>query len=187
MFDLKKIDLEVLGRMDVDELEALRDDARALQARIQEQLEWWASPVESRLRRFFFQEGGLVFYAEAVEDGVLINPALPEKFSCTPNAERSPEERARWWDRPYVQVSTWEQLERHQREHQVYLRREGLGGAADVEAHIAQLREDWFKGWPEGKRYEVRCLDGGAWDRPTCWGMFPSLDLALACINERCQ
>ncbi len=36
--------------------------------------------------------------------------------------------------------------------------------------------------WKGNTRYDVRCLDGGAWDRPTCWGMFATLREALACI-----
>ncbi len=33
--------------------------------------------------------------------------------------------------------------------------------------------------WPEGQRYDVRCLDGGAWDRSTGWGSLPTLDEAV--------
>lgn len=35
------------------------------------------------------------------------------------------------------------------------------------------------KHWPEGVRYNVRCLDGGAWDRSTNHGFFSSLDAAI--------
>lgn len=35
--------------------------------------------------------------------------------------------------------------------------------------------------WKGTLRYDVCCLDGGAWDRPTCWGMFASLQEAVAC------
>jgi hypothetical protein len=35
-----------------------------------------------------------------------------------------------------------------------------------------------------GRGYDVRCLDGGAWDRPTCWGMFATLEEALACAGK---
>lgn len=38
--------------------------------------------------------------------------------------------------------------------------------------------------WPEGVRYSVRCLDGGAWDRPTLWGCFESLHEALQCVER---
>lgn len=30
-------------------------------------------------------------------------------------------------------------------------------------------------------RYEVRCLDGGAWDRSTYWGTFGSIEEAIDC------
>lgn len=38
---------------------------------------------------------------------------------------------------------------------------------------------EFRKRWPEGVRYDVRCLDGGAWDRSTNRGAFPSLDAAV--------
>lgn len=189
MIDLKTINLEMLGRMDVDELEALRDDARALLDRIQEQLEWWASPHGSKLHRFQFRDGGPVFFAEAAADGVLINPALPAGFDCTDNKLRSPEERARWWLRPFIQVESWEGQDRLIRSHQEYLKISGNAELCrqDLDAYIEEQRAGWFKAWPEGKRYEVRCLDGGAWDRSTGWGMFATLAEALGCVNERCQ
>lgn len=37
---------------------------------------------------------------------------------------------------------------------------------------------------PEGIHYEVRCLDGGAWDRSTWWGGFGSLGAALECAKS---
>ena len=39
-------------------------------------------------------------------------------------------------------------------------------------------------GWPEGVRYDVYVLDGGAWDRPTHRGWFGSLNAALAFVKE---
>jgi hypothetical protein len=38
--------------------------------------------------------------------------------------------------------------------------------------------------WKGTKRFDVRCLDGGAWDRPTCWGMFATLEEATACAAK---
>lgn len=38
--------------------------------------------------------------------------------------------------------------------------------------------------WPEGVRYTVRCLDGGAWDRSTWWGSFGSMAEALQCAEH---
>ena len=33
--------------------------------------------------------------------------------------------------------------------------------------------------WKSGTRWDVRCLDGGAWDRSTCWGQYGSLEEAV--------
>jgi hypothetical protein len=56
-----------------------------------------------------------------------IDPRLPKGFNSTPNDERSAQEIAKWWDRPFA-------LSR-----------------------------------PDGS-FDVRCLDGGAWDRSTWYG-----------------
>lgn len=42
---------------------------------------------------------------------------------------------------------------------------------------------EFLKAWPAGVRFDVRCLDGGAWDRSTVWGMFATIPAALACAN----
>jgi hypothetical protein len=39
-------------------------------------------------------------------------------------------------------------------------------------------------GWEGGFRYDTWCLDGGAWDRPTSWGKFGTLDEAIRCANR---
>lgn len=39
--------------------------------------------------------------------------------------------------------------------------------------------------WKEGKRYDVYCLDGGCWDRPTCWGCYGTLLQAVALARKR--
>lgn len=38
--------------------------------------------------------------------------------------------------------------------------------------------------YQNGIRYDVRCLDGGAWDRSTGYGFFSDLDTALKCAKE---
>lgn len=42
----------------------------------------------------------------------------------------------------------------------------------------------WVAHWKGNTRYDVRCLDGGAWDRPTCWGMFATLAEAVQCAKS---
>ena len=38
--------------------------------------------------------------------------------------------------------------------------------------------------WPNGIRFDVRCLDGGAWDRSTNRGQFATLEEAIQRANE---
>ncbi|BDU74893.1 hypothetical protein [Mesoterricola silvestris] len=38
--------------------------------------------------------------------------------------------------------------------------------------------------WAGGVRFDTWCLDGGAWDRPTCWGKFGTLEEAVQCAQE---
>lgn len=108
---------------------------------------------------------------------VPVNPKLPRNFSNTRNEDR-PASHQRWWHRAYIETCTWEQM------------RAGAPGpqnATDEEraAWFEDWRQRWFQSWPTGTRYDVRCLDGGAWDRPTCWGMFKTLDDALAFVAGR--
>lgn len=94
---------------------------------------------------------------------VPINPVLPKNFSNTPNGAR-PASHLRWWNRPFIQTYTTDDMCR-----------------TDAD------RARWLKAWPSGTRYDVRCLDGGAWDRPTCWGMFNTLDEAMQCARGGVQ
>ena len=38
--------------------------------------------------------------------------------------------------------------------------------------------------WPQGTRFDTYCLDGGAWDRPTAWGWFGTLEEAIQCAKD---
>ena len=87
-----------------------------------------------------------------------INPTLPENFDCTPNDARPPEHMG-WWGRPYIETDD---------------------GRPFADEHG---RRQWLRSWPDGMRYDVYCLDGGAWDRPTCKGMFATLSEAIACAE----
>jgi len=120
--------------------------------------------------------GNLTFEAEDCVDGMPINPVLPEDFDQTPNGERPPSHEG-WWDVPYVEtlsVATWEK------------HFASLDGGRAEKALLAWKEEGlakWLEGWPSGIRYDVRCLDGGAWDRSTSWGSFATLEQALICAK----
>ncbi len=119
---------------------------------------------------------GSVFVAKDQKDGVFIDPELPENFDDTPNEERSPS-HMRWWGMPFIRTQSVESLDAE------------YAGRTDAHAEKAREywattgRHGWLEAWPGGTRYEVRCLDGGAWDRSTSWGMFGSLDEAMRCAK----
>lgn len=188
-FLIDSVGAEALALLDIDELDALAASVRKLLDRIEEQREYLAAPVGRQFKRYQFKQDGPTYYAEGLVGGVLINPALPENFDNTPNDARSQEELARWWLRPFVVVNRWEDEVRHIHAHQEWLKQNGDADLCrpDLAAYIEEQRAQWFKFWPEGSRYEARCLDGGAWDRSSNWGMFGSLAEALGCINERCS
>lgn len=122
-----------------------------------------------------YKIGRLVFQAENMVDGVLINPELPARFDNTPNDWR-PASHQRWWHRPFIQTETVEALDRYYAERTDQWAEEGR-------KQWRSGRVGWLQAWPSGTRFEVRCLDGGAWDRSTCWGMFRTLEEAIACAH----
>lgn len=103
---------------------------------------------------------------------VPFNPKLPARFDCTPNEER-PVSHRRWWNRPYIVTETIDELDR------VYAERTDPF-ADEARAFWAQSRAEWLDRWPAGIRFEVRCLDGGAWDRSTSWGFFATFTEAVS-------
>lgn len=113
-------------------------------------------------------------------NGIPVDPELPEMFDQTPNDER-PDSHQVWWYRPYIETETWEPESFEQY-------RERLAGYGYEPDHTAdewrerqeKSRAGWFEAFPEGTRYMVRCLDGGAWDRSTCYGVFDNLDDAVS-------
>ncbi|MDP2832333.1 MAG: hypothetical protein Q8Q28_03370 [Pseudomonadota bacterium] len=114
-----------------------------------------------------FALAGRNFTAEQCVDGVLINPSLPPAFDQTPNDAR-PDSHAKWWHRPFIvtysdAVSHYAQCSEEEKE---------------------RMRRQWFDAWPSGTRYDVRCLDGGAWERSTSWGAFATLEAAVACAKS---
>lgn len=116
--------------------------------------------------------GTYTFEAADCQDGVLIDPKLPRNFDSTANDAR-PAGHTKFWEMPYIVTDTADQWEAW------------LDAATDEyaekrrEAWNATGRAEWFKAWPSGTRFTVRCLDGGAWDRSTNYGSVPTLAEAL--------
>lgn len=95
-----------------------------------------------------------------------LNPKLRSDFDDTPNSERDDLETEHWWGKPFiVSGEYWAPDTSYQ---EFYERMKGFG---DVESEsewlnrMAENKAGWFKAYPTGTAYEVRCLTGGAWDR----------------------
>lgn len=120
-----------------------------------------------------------------------INPPLRRDFDITPNDERPQEEIEQWWSVPYIVTTTWEQHRADASYDDFIERMASYGGMAGYvpltrqqwEQEQEEQRLDWFTWFPDGIRYEVRCLDGGCWDRSTTWGVFATLGEAINCAN----
>lgn len=118
-----------------------------------------------------FTVSGKRYKAVDCVDGVLVNPKLPKNFDCTKNESR-PATHRKFFNLPYV--VTYSDAD--------------FDSANDIDEYADERRkrwaesgrEAWFKAWPSGMRYDVRCLDGGAWDRSTNWGNYATLEEALA-------
>jgi hypothetical protein len=107
-------------------------------------------------------------------EGVPINPHLRPRFEMTDNGQRDRLEVEDWYGLPFIQFCPLFIPDASYGDHC-----ERMGDRAesreDYEARMAQLIRGWYEQWPEGIRYDVRCLDGGAWDRSTWRGSFETL------------
>lgn len=118
---------------------------------------------------------------KSVIDGIPINPILRDEFDMTDNEERPQDEISDWWDKPYIIT---EVLDEENTTYEEYLGRskEYKFTPESREEWIERTnkqRESWFESFPDGTRYMVRCLDGGAWDRSSNLGSYPTLKEAL--------
>jgi hypothetical protein len=105
----------------------------------------------------------------AARSDIPVNPKLPKNFDNTANQAR-PQSHQRWWYRPFIETYTWEQM---------------CGPIGRIwGSNAEERRAKWLHHWPTGTRYDVRCLDGGAWDRSTWWGSFATLEEAIACAQR---
>lgn len=114
-------------------------------------------------------------FAEQIVDGIPVNPKLPEAFDSTPNEDR-PDSHRKFWNQPYITTHTVEFLD-------AYYAGRTDQWAEEGRRHWVEHRLYWMEIWPTGTRYDVRCLDGGAWDRSSAWGAFASLAAAIACAK----
>lgn len=109
-----------------------------------------------------FELGGFIFTAEDCIDSILLNPLLPDSFDNTPHRNRPVEQVDAWRHRPFVVTHTYT-------EWPVLL----------DEKDEQYRRSVWFRRWPTGIRYSVRCLDFRSEGRSTIIGHYKTLDIAI--------
>lgn len=126
------------------------------------------------MQRLYVKDCRSYITAEQVVDGVPINPVLPAGFDNTSNDER-PASHQKFWYVPFIVIDTVEEHDAYANDRTDEYADEGR----DLWFGSGEGRKKWMEAYPSGARYDVRCLDGGAWDRSTCKGSFDSLELAV--------
>ena len=127
---------------------------------------------------------------QTLTEGIPINPKLRSDFDHTDNDERDPLETSDWWGRPFIRTENWEDSAESWEAHTERLKQSPGMDIPEKQAYEMQQaasKQSWLETFPSGIRYEVRCLDGGAWDRSTNWGMVGSLEEALQIIKQRSE
>ena len=119
---------------------------------------------------------------------MLINPKLPKHFFNRANEARSPRELNKFWCVPFILTHEYEEndtwAEYESRCKAFVIEDFVLKTEAEFNQCQAERKARWATDYPTGIAYVVHCLDGGAWDRPTWWGDFSSLEEAKACCEN---
>lgn len=110
---------------------------------------------------------------------VYINPKVPEWMDSKALEKRSKSHMDKWFNRAYIRTEKF-----FEDDYKDYSERCKENIELETEEQfnnrIAKQKKEWFGLWPEGIRYDVKCLDGGAWDRTTNKGSYKTLEEAIA-------
>jgi hypothetical protein len=114
---------------------------------------------------------------------MLINPKLPDHFFYKPNDERSKKELKTFWQVPFILTDEFwsEPWTEYQERTKGPKNKFTIETETEFNEWTQKKKESWFKEFPSGLAFNVFCLDGGAWDRPTEWGSFATLEEAKQC------
>lgn len=117
-------------------------------------------------------------------DGIMINPKLRKYFDSTPNENRSQKEIDKFWNKPYIVIEeleqeTWEEHYHRLKTPPNAFTDEAIGTKEEYLKKLKEEKNSWLEAWHTGFRYNVRCLDGGAWDRSTNRGMCATFEGAM--------
>lgn len=123
-------------------------------------------------------------------DGVLVNPKLRKYFDSTPNDKRSQKEINEFWRKPYIIIEeleqeTWEEHYHRLKTPPCAFADEQIGTKEQYLKRLEAEKSNWLNAWHTGFRYNLRCLDGGAWDRSTNHGFYPTLEEAVTAAKQK--
>lgn len=117
---------------------------------------------------------------------ILINPEVPEWMDDKDINDRSESHMEKWFGKAYIRTQGF--TEDNYTEYVERMKDCGPNYQLETEQEFnnrrKQNKEEWFTSWPDGVRYDVRCLDGGAWDRTTNKGHYKTLEEAKAKCKE---
>ena len=109
---------------------------------------------------------------------IYIDPEVPEWMDNKDIEDRSETHIKKWWGRAYIRTQEYTEDT-----YIDYCERMGdykeLETEEEFNTRRKKSKEQWFNHWKGGTRYDVRILDGGAWDRTTNKGSFDNLDEAI--------
>jgi len=121
--------------------------------------------------------------AEWAAKSIPLNPNLRSDFDSTANEDREDLEVEHWWGKPYIVTQDYWLADNSYEEFFQRMKEFDKDYAVESEKEwnerIASNKDRWFKAWPSGVRYEVRCLNGGAWDRSSSIAMVATLEEAI--------
>lgn len=143
---IRRIDRN-LAALDLAALEIVQHSARQTLVEIAPYLERLHS---GRAGLQAFQLDGLLFYAVELVEGVLVDPALPAGFDDTAHQQRDDVQRARWWNRPFIECSAYGLEANHCAGQAALAQLSPALAARDMDELIATRRARWFSAWPEG-------------------------------------
>lgn len=116
---------------------------------------------------------------QTLHEGFPLNPTLRDSFDSTPNELREDAEMNDWWGLPYIISYTWEGQKEYNQKHLENIKEHNPELLEKVIKDLSGAKERWFERHPSGVTYQIRCLDGGAWDRSTHWGQTDNLEVAV--------
>jgi len=118
---------------------------------------------------------------------IYVNPKVPEWMDYKDLNDRSESHMAKWFGRAYIRTQDFgEDNYREYCERMAYTQEDDYNGEYTLETEQefndrrTKDKESWCKHWgSDGIRYDVRILDGGAWDRTTNKGSYGTLEEAM--------